>query len=176
MKKIAVFGGSTSKTSINKKLATFAGNLLQDTAFIVLDLNNYEVPVFSVDLEEEEEYPIGAKKFNEQLDIYDGFIVSLAEHNGTYTAAFKNLFDWASRKNKKVFRDKPVLLMATSPGAKGGASVLNFAKLSFPILGAKIESTFSLPSFNENFKKEVITDKDFLNQLKEAVKQFEKSL
>ncbi|MDY0779992.1 NADPH-dependent FMN reductase [Tenacibaculum sp. IB213877] len=176
MKKVAVFGGSLSKKSINKQLATFAGEQLQNTNFEVLDLNDYPLPIFSVDLEQEEEYPESAQKFNDKLDTFDGFIVSLSEHNGIYTAAFKNLIDWVSRKNLKIFREKPVLLMATSPGAKGGASVLNFAEKSFPILGADIITTFSLSKFYDNFKEGEIVDESYLNELKSAVNKFEKSL
>ena len=41
--------------------------------------------------------------------------------------------------------------MATSPGARGGASVLEIAKNRFPFQGAQVKGTFSLPSFYENF-------------------------
>ena len=92
MKKIAAFAGSTSTTSINKQLATYAASQLENVSFDVLDLNDYTTPVFSEDIERDEEYPEGAAKFNEALDKYDGFIVSLAEHNGSYSAAFKNIF------------------------------------------------------------------------------------
>ncbi len=81
--------------------------------------------------------PEGASKFSSLLDNYDGFILSLAEHNGSYAAAFKNIFDWSSRVERNVFRDKPLLLMATSPGGRGGATVLNAAATSFPHMGAK---------------------------------------
>lgn len=176
MKKIAAFAGSISSSSINKQLATYAASQLDNIEFEVLDLNDYEVPLYSVDVEKNEPYPNGASKFNSALDTYDGFIVSLAEHNGSYTAAFKNLFDWVSRKNKEVFRRKPVLLMATSPGARGGASVLSAASVTFPHMGANIITSFSLPQFNENFKEGKIQHENLNQQLKEAVAAFEKSV
>lgn len=176
MKKIAAFAGSTSSRSINKQLATYAAQQLEDMPFDVLDLNAYKVPIFSEDVERENDYPEGAQLFNDDLDKYDGFIVSLAEHNGSYTAAFKNLFDWASRKNREVFRNKPVLLMATSPGGRGGAGVLSTANGTFPHMGAKIVSNFSLPVFYDNFKEGEIVDEDKKNELKEAVTTFEQAL
>lgn len=175
MKKIAAFAGSTSKTSINKQLATYAAGKLNEVAFDVLDLNDFKVPLFSEDEERENEYPEGATLFNEALDSYDGFIVSLAEHNGSYSAAFKNLFDWASRKNREIFRNKPVLLMATSPGGRGGASVLAAANTSFPHFGAQIASNFSLPVFYENFKEGIVSEEKE-KELLEAVSSFEKAL
>jgi NAD(P)H-dependent FMN reductase len=176
MKKIAAFAGSTSSTSINKQLATHAASKLSNLAYDVLDLNDYEVPIYSEDVEKNKEYPKGASEFNAALDSYDGFIISLAEHNGSYTAAFKNLFDWVSRKNKEVFRNKPVLVMATSPGARGGANVLSTAKGTFPYMGANVVASYSLPQFYENFKDEEIQHEDLKSQLEEAVIEFEKSI
>ena len=176
MKKIAAFAGSTSSTSINKQLATYAASKLNSLAYDVLDLNDYEVPIYSEDVEKNNEYPKGASEFNSALDSYDGFIVSLAEHNGSFTAAFKNLFDWVSRKNKEVFRNKPVLVMATSPGAKGGASVLSIGKTTFSYMGANVVASYSLPQFYENFKGEEIQHEELKSQLEEAVVEFEKSM
>jgi chromate reductase len=101
-------------------------------------------------------------------------VVSLAENNGNYTAAFKNTVDWCSRINGKIFQDKPMLLMSTSPGARGGASVLEIAKNNFPRFTANIKAIFSLPSFNENFDVEanVISNSELAIQLKEIVSNF----
>lgn len=173
MKKILVFAGSTSLTSINKKLATFAGENLEEISFDVIDLNDYTMPIFSVD-KEKDGFPENAKVFNQLLDKYSGFILSLAEHNGSYTAAFKNIFDWSSRINNKVFRDKPLLLMATSNGARGGQSVLETAASRFPRHGTKEIIVFSLPNFEANFKDGQIVNQDLLKELKSQVKSFEK--
>jgi chromate reductase len=99
-------------------------------------------------------------------------VVSLAENNGNYSAAFKNLVDWCSRINGKLFQDKPMLLMATSPGARGGASVLEIAKNNFPRFTADIKAVFSLPSFNDNFdvEKNCISNAELDDQLKEIIK------
>lgn len=176
MKKIAAFAGSTSSASINKQLATFAAQQLQKTSFDVLDLNDYQVPIFSEDIERDEEYPKGAKKFNELLSEYDGFIVSLAEHNGSYAAAFKNLFDWVSRKDRKVFKDKPVLVMATSPGGRGGANVLAAAVGTFPHMGANVVGSFSFPGFYDNFKDGSIINEALHTALLAEVAKYEEAL
>jgi NAD(P)H-dependent FMN reductase len=46
----------------------------------------------------------------------------------------QNVFDWCTESMPKFFR-KPMLLLATSPGARGGASVLEIAKNAFPRYG-----------------------------------------
>lgn len=172
--KIIAFGGSPSKNSINKKLATYAASLFENVEVEVLDLNDFQMPLFSVDVEKEiGQHPL-AKVFLDKIATADILVVSLAENNGNYSAAFKNVYDWCSRINGKVFQEKPMLLMATSPGVRGGASVLEIAKNAFPRYGAIIKATFSLPSFNDNFdvEKGVISNVELDKQLKEIAKNF----
>ena len=172
--KIVSFAGSNSQHSINKKLAIYTASLFENSDVEVLDLNNFQMPLFSVDVEVEiGQHPL-AKAFLEKIATADILVVSLAENNGNYSVAFKNVFDWCSRIGAKVFQDKPMLLMATSPGARGGASVLEIAKSAFPRYGASIKNTFSLPNFNDNFdvEKGRISNEELDNQLKEIVKNF----
>ncbi|CAN1562235.1 COG0431 Predicted flavoprotein [Flavobacteriaceae bacterium] len=172
--KIIAFAGSPSKNSINKKLAIYAANLFKNAQVEVLDLNDYEMPLFSVDKEEGiGQHPL-AKAFLEKISTADILVVSLAENNGNYSAAFKNTMDWCSRINGKIFQDKPMLLMATSPGARGGASVLEIAKNNFPRFATEIKAIFSLPSFSDNFDMEtnVISNPELDIQLKEIVSNF----
>jgi chromate reductase len=172
--KIIAFAGSNSKNSINKKLATYTASLFENAKVEVLDLNDFQMPLFSVDIEMEiGQHPL-AKAFLEKIAAADILVVSLAENNGNYSVAFKNVFDWCSRIGAKVFQEKPMLLMATSPGGRGGASVLEIAKNAFPRYGAIIKNTFSLPSFNDNFNvaNGKISNMELDNQLKEIVKGF----
>jgi len=172
--KIIAFAGSNSKKSINKKLATYVSHLFENADVEVLDLNDYALPVFGVDLEAEIGQPQLAKDFLDKIAIADIIVMSLAENNGSYSTAFKNTFDWASRQYKDVFQQKPMLLMATSPGGRGGASVLELAKGNLPRYGAVIQAVFSLPSFNENFDVEQnrISNPELDHQIKEIVKNF----
>ncbi|WP_026715153.1 NADPH-dependent FMN reductase [Flavobacterium daejeonense] len=170
--KIIAFGGSPSKNSINKKLATYAASLFENAEVEVLDLNDYQMPLFSVDIEAEIGQHELAKAFLAKIESADFLVVSLAENNGNYSAAFKNVYDWCSRIVGKVFQQKPMLLMATSPGGRGGASVLEIAKSAFPRYGAVIKETFSLPLFDTNFdiEKGMISNEELDNQLREIVK------
>ncbi len=52
----------------------------------------------------------------------DAIVISFAEHNGHYTAAYKNTFDWASRIDRKAFGDKPAVLLSAVPGGCGSFS------------------------------------------------------
>lgn len=174
MKKIIAFGASSSKASINKQLATYAANQFQNATVEVLDLNEFEMPIYSVDKEKDNGIPQLAQDFYAKLGTADAIVISFAEHNGAYSAAFKNIFDWTSRINAKTFQEKQVLLLATSPGPRGGSSVLEIAKNRFPFQGAIVKGSFSLPSFNDNFDAEKgITNEDLKNQLLEIISSIE---
>lgn len=152
---IVAFGASNSKNSINKKLATYTTTFFEDAEVKIIDLNDFEMPIFSVDRETANGHPAEAIQFIELLDKSDLIIISFAEHNGSYSTAFKNIFDWASRVKGKTFQDKNLLLMATSPGPRGGMSVLETAKNRLPFHGGKVVGTFSLPEFGKNFSDEL---------------------
>lgn len=172
-KKIIAFGASSSKNSINKQLATYAANQFKNVAIEILDLNDFEMPLFSVDKEKESGIPKLAHDFYNKIGSADLVVISFAEHNGNFSTAFKNILDWTSRINAKTFQQKPMLLLATSPGARGGSSVLGIAKNYFPYQGADIKGSFSLPSFHDNFKPEVgISNIDLKKELLEIIKIF----
>lgn len=174
MKKIIAFAASTSKNSINKQLATYAANLFENAEVEVLDLNDYEMPLFSVDREKENGIHTLAQDFYAKMGSADLIVLSLAEHNGSYAAAFKNIFDWTSRINTKTFQQKPLLLLATSPGARGGSTVLDIAAKRFPFQGAEVKGTFSLPTFYENFDVvNGIINPELKNELLEIVNSIE---
>jgi len=175
-KNILTIGGSSSKTSINKMLAEYAGSLLSEVDLTNIDLNDYELPLFSVDLENEIGFAKGAVELNDVINKADGFVISLAEHNGAYSTAFKNAFDWLSRIEGKVWRNKPMLLLSTSPGERGGQSVLDIALSRFPYMGGNIIANMSFPSFNDNFKEGEIVNIELKSQLKLLVEDFQKAL
>ena len=176
MKNIVAFAASNSKQSINKQLVEYTASLLNDASIDILDLNNFDLPIYSIDLEIEKGIPQNAHNFLIKLKDADGILISFAEHNGTYTTVFKNLFDWMTRIESKTFFNKPMLLMATSPGGRGGASVLEAAVTRFPYHDAKIAATFSLPFFGNNFKDGEVVNEELNQKLLKAVEDFKNNL
>ena len=176
MKKIIAFAGSNSKQSINKQLAVYAAQQLKNTETEILDLNDYELPLYGIDYELEFGIPERAKDFLNKIQLADGLVISFAEHNGAYSAVFKNLFDWMSRIDGKLWNGVPMLLMATSPGARGGATVLEIAKGRFPYMGGNIIGSFSFPSFNENFENGNITNENLKSELHKEIKALENAV
>ena len=67
MKSILAFGASSSRRSINKQLSEYAASQLKGVQVKVLDLNNFEMPLFSVDKEAEQGIPELAYRFKEEI-------------------------------------------------------------------------------------------------------------
>jgi len=150
--KVLAFAASNSRQSINKQLVSYAGNILkggliENVELEIIDLNDFEMPIFSVDREQESGIPSQAHDFYKKIGEADALLISYAEHNGTYTAAYKNLYDWASRIDMKVFQGKVMVLLATSPGPGGASNVLAAAKKSAPYFGGEVKADLSIPSY-----------------------------
>ena len=174
-KKILVFGASNSKNSINQKFAKYTASQIENAEINLIDLNDFEMPIFSVDREKEEGHPQLAYGFVNKIKEAYGLIISFAEYNGNYTVAFKNISDWISRIELKSYADKPTLLLATSPGGGGAKSVLGIAQKELQIRGANVVGSFSLPEFYKNFSEDggILTEKlklEFEQQLNEFKK------
>ncbi|MDF2551181.1 MAG: NADPH-dependent oxidoreductase [Chryseobacterium sp.] len=170
--KILAIAGSNSDTSINKQLVTYATTLFENAEIEIVDMNDFEMPIYKHQREVESGVPQQAIDFASKIDNADVLLVSLSEHNGTYSTAFKNVFDWTSRiKQRAVWNEKPMLLMATAPGGRGGLGVLEAAEKRFPLHGGNIVGTFTLPFFNDNFDKEAqkISNEEKDSELREKV-------
>lgn len=166
MKRILAFGASTSKKSINKQIAGYAASLVEDADVSILDLNDFEMPIYSIDREQDDGVPEAAVKFKQHIKDADGIIISFAEHNATYAVGFKNILDWATRVEKNMWLDKPMVLLSTSPGGRGAARVLEIAASSFGYLNGNVVGSLAIPSFHDNFSSEEgLKNTELLSQL-----------
>ena len=104
--KIIAFAATNHRKSINRELVEYAASLIKHGEVEILDLNDYELPLYGQDKENEIGHPQLAKDFLAKIGGSDGIIISFAEHNGSYTVAYKNIFDWCSRIEPKVFQNK----------------------------------------------------------------------
>ena len=177
MKKIVAFGASSSKNSINKELAKYTASRVPESTYKMIDLLDFEMPIYSEDRESEQGVPELAFKFKKLIKESDGIVISFAEHNGVYTAAFKNILDWISVVEKVVWCNKPMFLLATSNGARGAKTVLEIAHARISLENANEIPTFSLPKYNENFDKvRGITDRELLDKFENSLEIFNKNL
>ncbi|HAS42847.1 MAG TPA: NADPH-dependent FMN reductase [Microscillaceae bacterium] len=153
-KKLLTIGASSSQNSINRKLANYVAHQVQGAVANLLDLNDYEMPIYSIDREKSQGIPALANQFKQQIVESDGIVLSLAEHNGSYATIFKNIIDWGSRIEGKLWEEKPLFLLATSPGGRGAKTVFEAFQAYWPKKGANVVAAFSLPGFHQNFSAE----------------------
>ena len=78
MKQIVAFGASSSKKSINKDLASFAASVIEDANVLILDLNDFEMPIYSIDYENAHGIPEKAFKFKEKLKTADLSLIHIS--------------------------------------------------------------------------------------------------
>jgi NAD(P)H-dependent FMN reductase len=169
--KILAIPASNSRKSINKDLINYAASMLGQHDVEVININDYEMPIYSSDLEADYGVPDSATRFFKKIQQSDALLISYAEHNGNYTVAYKNLFDWTSRVNMKVYQGKPIIMLSTSPGPGGAKSVLSLASESAHFFDGEVKAAVSIPSFYDNFNqnKGELTNPDLISKLKAAL-------
>ena len=149
--KILAFAASNSSESINRRLALHVARRVPGVEVESLNLNDYDMPIYSEQRELAGGTPAAARAFYEKIGSADALVIGFAEHNGTYTAAWKNLLDWTSRIDRHFLQDKPAIYVATSPGGGGASSVLAQALDSAPHLGGDVVASVSVPQFNDAY-------------------------
>ena len=149
--KILAFGASNNRNSINKKLASFVAKKVPANEIEILDLNDFECSIFSPERLMNEGIPNEIEQFLDKVISSDLIIISFAEYNGSYTPAFKNIFDWATTKNNQLFEGKNLILLSASNGARGALTVLESAVSRFPKHGAHIVGSLNVPFYNQQF-------------------------
>ena len=174
MAKILAFAGSNSANSINHHLVKYVAKDLVEHHVRVIKLTDYSIPMYSEDLEKSDGFPGMALALRQDIADVDALVISIGEHNGGWSAFFKNTMDWLSRIDRNFLAGKKILLMSTSPGQRGGVGSLEQAKNLLPRFGAEILESFTFPSFHHNFSIETqeITDETLLLGLKEVLSTF----
>ena len=154
--RILAIPASNSRHGINRQLLGSARRLLEDGLVAgadveIIDLNDYEMPIYSTVREREHGIPEPARRLYDKIGTADAVLVSYAEHNGSYTAAWKNVFDWASRINMGVYQGKKVAMFAATPSPRAGAGVLGSATATAPFFGADLVGSLGIPTFSDNY-------------------------
>ncbi|MBT1450898.1 NAD(P)H-dependent oxidoreductase [Glaciecola sp. XM2] len=146
MSKILAFSGSGRKHSYNFAAlkAAAQGAIDAGAEVTIVDMSEFaDIPIFTEDLEAEQGMPEKAKAFKELLKSHDAFLIASPEYNSGYSALFKNVIDWASRKEDgekplEAFKGKSAALIAASPGGLGGIRVLVPVRLLLSNIGINV--------------------------------------
>ncbi|MCL7986883.1 NAD(P)H-dependent oxidoreductase [Sphingobacterium sp. lm-10] len=176
--KVLAFAASNSSKSINQKLVTSVSKYYKEDEVELLHIHDFEMPIYSADREKESGIPSHAIDFAAHIDAADLIIISFAEHNGNYTAGYKNLIDWVSRiKGRKPFQNAHLFLLSTSQGARGAQGVLSIAASRMPFDGGTVLDSLSLPEFSANFEDgKGITNVLYRSQLEAKVRKTKREM
>ena len=125
--RLLAFAGSVRRASFNARLARFAAREAgaAGAEALLLDLAEFDLPLYNGDLEAGEGLPPGAARLKELFLAHDGFLIASPEYNGSISPFLKNAIDWVSRPVAGQpplvwYAGKVAGLMAASPGALGG--------------------------------------------------------
>jgi len=143
MVKILAFAGSARKDSLNKKLLRIAaaGAEAAGAEVTLVDLADFEMPLFNQDLESEQGMPDKTAEFKKLMILHDGFLIASPEYNGAFSPLLKNTIDWASRAENDdepplvAYCGKTAAVLATSPGGLGGMRGLVMLRMLLGNLG-----------------------------------------
>jgi NAD(P)H-dependent FMN reductase len=124
--RILVFAGSARSASLNKRLAAVAARAVQAAGAqaTLLDLRDYELPLYDGDLEQRG-LPPKLAELKALFKAHHGLLLACPEYNGSITPLLKNTLDWVSRpapgeKPLECYEGKVAGLVAASAGALGG--------------------------------------------------------
>ena len=159
--KFALLPGSLRTDSLNKKLAKQIAQMLnsQKHEAILLDLRSLSIPLYDGDMEVKEGLPKGIVELDKNLKNAHGIIVVTPEYNFSIPGVLKNAIDWLSRVKPHAFVNKPVLLLAASPGGFGGLRSLMATRQVIEGLGAYVfPEMMAVPKAHEVFAENGFND------------------
>lgn len=123
---LLALSGSAREGSLNTALVIAAADVARKSGATVdvVDMNMFNLPLFSEDLEKDG-IPAAARELKTKFLAADGFLIASPEYNGSITPLLCNTLAWMSRPQAKeegmyaAFKGKSALILAASPGALG---------------------------------------------------------
>lgn len=115
---IGISGSLRSASNNTAILETLASRLIDQAELSLFPLN--DIPLYNSDLETDA-LPPSVAALKEAISLADGLILCSPEYNYGISGVLKNALDWASRPGfNSPLKNKPVLIMTSSPGLLGG--------------------------------------------------------
>ncbi|MEM6610169.1 MAG: NAD(P)H-dependent oxidoreductase [Pseudomonadota bacterium] len=172
--KLLAFAASNHSQSINRALVGYAAarfvDLRPDAEITFLDINDFEMPIYSVDREKADGVHPLAQSFYDHIGAADAIIASFAEYNGFVTSAWKNIYDWMSRIDMKVWQDTPFVLLAASPGPRAGQNVLRSQEVTAEFFGMDIKGTYGVGRWADTWDGTSLTKAEDIAGIDAAIK------
>ncbi|MGD0582601.1 MAG: NAD(P)H-dependent oxidoreductase [Bacteroidales bacterium] len=151
MPHISIISSSVRNGRNSHRVALYFRNYLEENklaASEILDLNNYNFPLFEERLQYQVSPSDGAIDFADRIIASDGVIIVTPEYNGGYPASIKNVIDLLY----KEWHLKPVAISTVSEGSFGGNQAL--ISIQFVLWKMKawtVPALFPVPEVTKTF-------------------------
>jgi NAD(P)H-dependent FMN reductase len=165
MPHISIISASVRTGRISHRVALYFRNYILENGLgtvEILDLNEYQFPVFHERLDHQENPLPQTLEFADKIRKSDGVIIVTPEYNGGYPASIKNVTDLLY----KDWHRKPIAISTVSDGSFGGTQVITSLQFSlWKIRAWVVPAMFPVPKAQElldeqgNAKDKVVLDK-----------------
>ncbi len=182
MAKLLFFAGSIRRESLNQKLANKASKIAEDKGaeVTVIDLKDFQMPLYDGDLEAEEGLPENAIKLKKLFVDHDGFYIASPEYNSSFSALLKNSLDWISRPHERdeaplsAFSGKIAAIGSITPGALGGLRGLvplrmMLGNIAVHVVPSQVAIPFGFKAFD---MEDDLKDAHHVQMLEASIEQF----
>lgn len=176
---ILFISGSTRKGSYNTKLVKFAYNHSLEIGMNskIVNLNDFEMPIYNGDYEHERGIPQNAKKLKQLFINSKALFISTPEYNGFFSPLLKNTLDWLSRPEPgnevsiSAFKNKFAVISAASIGKLGGIRALPHLRILLNNLGVTVSYyNIAIPFADKNFDpKGKLQDENLRNSVFKSI-------
>lgn len=138
--RILAFSGSARRESLNRKLLAVVVEAARSVGgeVTLLDLNEYELPLYHGDLEDAKGLPPNAQKLIDLVLGHDALLIASPEYNSQMTPLLKNTIDWMTRADQNPLRGKVAAIVSASPGMFGGVRSMTLARQLLTHLGCHV--------------------------------------
>jgi azobenzene reductase len=133
--KVLLFCGSARADANSRRVVRYVNSLLQQEGIetAIFDVGEQRLPLFDGE-KKTLAHPV-VTFLQEQAQRADGFFVCTPEYHSGMSGSLKNAFDFL---NWDHFSKKPVSIVATAGGGKGGINALNNLRLVLRGVGALV--------------------------------------
>lgn len=154
MARIALISSSIRNGRKSHRVSLYLQEKLQKdhgVEVIMLDLLEYEFPLFPERLKNLEKPDRKVTEFADQVKNADGILIVTPEYNGALPASLKNVIDLLFEEWKR----KPIAISTVSSGAFGGSQVITSLVFMLWKIGAwMVPAMFPVPHIAEAFDEE----------------------
>lgn len=155
--KIAIISSSVRQGRNSHRVALYFQNYIKENNIAevsILDLNEYQFPLFEERLRLMQNPSEKALQFAKQIKNADAVIIVTPEYNGGYPASLKNVIDLLYAEWKR----KPIAISTVSDGIFGGSQVITSLVFSLWKIGAwVVPAMFPVPSVEKTFDESGVT-------------------